>query len=72
MTNVITKDTISRLIKDVKQLNNHPLTEHGIYYIHDDTDMMKGYVLIIGPSETPYFGGFYFFQIEVCLIWTES
>jgi ubiquitin-conjugating enzyme E2 Z len=39
----------------------NPLTENGIYYIHDDTDILKGYALIIGPSETPYFGGNYFF-----------
>jgi ubiquitin-conjugating enzyme E2 Z len=25
--------------------------------------MLKGYAMIIGPSETPYFGGFYFFEI---------
>jgi len=41
----------------------NPLTENGIYYIHDDSDMMKGYALIIGPSDTPYFGGNYFFEI---------
>ena len=41
----------------------NPLTENGIYYIHDDTDMMKGYAMIIGPSDTPYFGGFYFFKL---------
>ena len=40
-----------------------PLTDNGIYYIHDDEDIMKGYAMIVGPSETPYFGGFYFFKI---------
>jgi ubiquitin-protein ligase len=25
---------------------------------------MKGYALIIGPSDTPYFGGFYFFKLD--------
>jgi ubiquitin-protein ligase len=24
--------------------------------------MLKGYAMIIGPSDTPYFGGFYFFE----------
>lgn len=42
----------------------NPLTENGIYYIHDDADIMKGYALIIGPSDTPYFGGNYFFEFN--------
>lgn len=63
MTTFISKETISRLLKDVKHIFKNPLTENGIYYIHDDTDMMKGYALIIGPSDTPYFGGNYFFEI---------
>lgn len=64
MTTVISKETITRLLRDVKQIIKNPLTENGIYYIHDDTDMLKGYALIVGPSETPYFGGNYFFEFE--------
>jgi ubiquitin-conjugating enzyme E2 Z len=64
MTTVIGKDTISRLLKDVKHIMKNPLIENGIYYIHDDTDIMKGYALIIGPSDTPYFGGNYFFEFN--------
>ena len=63
-TKVITKETVQRLLKDVKQIIKHPLTENGIYYSHDESDMMKGYALIVGPSETPYFGGFYFFKFD--------
>jgi len=54
----------SRLLKDVKQIIKHPLTDNGIYYIHDDTDIRKGYALIIGPEDTPYFGGNYFFELS--------
>ena len=64
MSIFVSKETISRLLKDVKQILKNPLTENGIYYIHDDTDMMKGYALIIGPSDTPYFGGNYFFELN--------
>ena len=53
----------SRLLKDVKQIIRNPLTDNGIYYIHDDSDMRKGYALIIGPEDTPYFGGNYFFVL---------
>jgi ubiquitin-conjugating enzyme E2 Z len=64
MSVFISKETISRLLKDVKQILKNPLIENGIYYIHDDSDMMKGYALIIGPSDTPYFGGNYFFELN--------
>ena len=63
-TKVITKETIQRLLKDVKQIIRHPLTDNGIYYSHDESDMMKGYALIVGPADTPYFGGFYFFKLD--------
>jgi ubiquitin-conjugating enzyme E2 Z len=62
MTTFVTKETMQRLLKDVKYIMKNPLTDQGIYYIHDDTDMMKGYAMIVGPSDTPYFGGFYFFE----------
>jgi ubiquitin-conjugating enzyme E2 Z len=61
---IIKKETIQRLLRDVKQIMKHPLTDNGIYYIHDDNDLLKGYALIIGPSGTPYFGGFYFFKFN--------
>jgi ubiquitin-protein ligase len=61
---IITKDTIRRLLKDIKQIINNPLTDNGIYYSHDEVDMLKGYAMIIGPADTPYFGGFYFFKFQ--------
>ena len=63
MNAVISKETVARLLKDVKHIIKNPLTEQGIYYLHDDMDMLKGYALIIGPGETPYFGGNYFFEL---------
>lgn len=64
MTTFISKETINRLLKDVKHIIKNPLTEQGIYYTHDDVDMLKGYAMIVGPSDTPYFGGFYFFEFK--------
>jgi ubiquitin-protein ligase len=64
MSNFISKDTINRLVKDVRCIIKQPLTDQGIYYIHDDSDMLKGYAMIVGPSDTPYFGGFYFFELN--------
>ena len=60
----VSKDTITRLLKDVKQIIKNPLHENGIYYKHDETDMLKGYALIVGPEDTPYFGGYYFFRLD--------
>jgi ubiquitin-protein ligase len=61
---IITKESISRLIKDIKFIRNNPLTDNGIYYEHDEVDMLKGYAMIIGPPDTPYYGGFYFFEFS--------
>jgi ubiquitin-protein ligase len=61
---VISKETITRLLHDVKHIMKNPLTENGIYYAHDDEDMMRGYALIVGPSDTPYFGGNFFFEFN--------
>jgi ubiquitin-protein ligase len=63
MTSIIKKETVHRLLHDIKQIIKSPLTENGIYYIHDDTDMLTGYAMIVGPEDTPYFGGYYFFQL---------
>jgi len=59
---IITKDTISRLVKDIVYLKKNPLSDNGIFYHHDEEDMLKGYALLIGQKDTPYFGGYYFFK----------
>jgi ubiquitin-conjugating enzyme E2 Z len=64
MSNFISKESINRLLKDVKHIIKNPLFDNGIYYIHDDSDLLKGYALIIGPEDTPYFGGYYFFELK--------
>ena len=58
----IGKDNAKRLLNDIKDIMLSPFHDNGIYYSHDDEDMLKGYAMIIGPEETPYFGGFYFFE----------
>jgi len=61
-TLTITKETFRRLVADVKDLIVNPLHSHGIYYLHNDENILKGKALIIGPSETPYEDGFYLFD----------
>lgn len=53
-----------RLAKDVIDIIKNPLHNNGIYYKHDDDDMLKGYALIIGPDETIYNYGYYLFQFK--------
>lgn len=61
---VVSKETIKRLIKDVKDIKKNPLEEDGIYYKHDDENFMKGYAMIIGPHGSVYYGGYYFFYLD--------
>lgn len=63
-TKVISKDTIKRLLADVKYIFKNPLTDNGIYYVHDEEDILKGYAMIVGPEDTQYFGGYYFFEFS--------
>ena len=39
---------------------NDPLDDNGIYYKHDDDDVLKGYAMIYGRRNTPYEYGYYF------------
>lgn len=61
---VISKKNLKRLLKDVAEIIKNPLNNDGIYYVHDETDMFKGYAMIIGPEGTPYEGGYYFFKFK--------
>lgn len=54
--------TQRRLLKDVRDMIKHPLTDEGIYYIHDEDNMLKGYAMIIGPPNSPYEHGFFMFE----------
>ena len=63
-SSIISKESVHRLLSDVRQIMREPLDSNGIYYTHDETDMLKGWAMIVGPSDTPYFGGFYFFKFQ--------
>lgn len=54
----------NRLLKDVVNIMKHPLTDNGIFYVHDENNMRKGYALIIGPIDTPYQHGSYLFEFD--------
>ena len=60
----INNSAIKRIAKDVKYIinNSGSLSSENIYYKHDEENIMKGYGLIIGNSDTPYGYGYYFFE----------
>jgi ubiquitin-conjugating enzyme E2 Z len=61
---IITTLAFKRLMKDVREIIKNPIEDNGIYYIHDETNILKGYSLIMGPENTPYAYGNYLFEID--------
>lgn len=61
---IVSKETKNRLLRDIKDIYKNPLDDQGIYYVHDDVNMLKGYAMIVGPDDTPYQGGFYLFDFD--------
>ena len=61
----IPKETIMRLLKDIRGvMSDKTLEEGGIMYRHSETDILTGFACIVGPSDTLYFGGYYFFMFK--------
>lgn len=61
---IVTKETLKRIISDITEIIKNPLHDNGIYYEHDQCNVLKGYVLIIPQCDSPYQYGNYFFSIE--------
>jgi ubiquitin-protein ligase len=56
-----------RILRDVNTvMTTHKdlLGSQGIYYLPNEQTMKRGIALLVGQSDTPYFGGFYFFDIS--------
>ena len=60
----ISQASAKRLISDIKSIIKEPLEKQGIYYKHDEVDMLKGYAMIIGPADSVYENGYYFFEFN--------
>ena len=60
----MTKTSLKRLQKDIIELIKNPLTDQGIYYAHDENNMLQGYAVVFGPSDTLYRYGAYFFKFS--------
>ena len=61
---VMGKMNMKRLQKDIVDIIKSPLTDNGIYYVHDEDNMLKGYACITGPDDSIYRYGCYCFEFK--------
>ena len=59
-----------RIKNDIKIIKESVLHQNGIYVSFDDENLFKAKTIIIGPyiKDSPYQGGFYFFDISFPII----
>lgn len=55
---------ILRDVTNVMKTSAASLAAAGIYYKANEANLYQGTALLIGPKDTPYFGGYYFFSID--------
>jgi len=55
------KRVINELKNITSDLNSYDKNK-SFYYNYDESDIHKGIFLLMGVKDTPYFGGFYFFE----------
>lgn len=53
-----------RILSEMKDISENPLYNEGIYVMFNSDNITKAYALIVGPKDTPYYGGFFLFSIE--------
>ena len=56
---------LKRIMNELKELEESKeiLKQSGIYFHYDESNIEKINVMFIGPNETPYEKGFYFFEL---------
>ena len=59
---ILKKETISRLLKDIKEVMMYSKENEKIYYKHDEENVLIGYAMISGGEETPYENGYYLYK----------
>lgn len=55
---------VRRILSDMHDLNKEPLDKEGIFYEFNEDNITDMKALIIGPKDTPYQDGFYFFDFR--------
>lgn len=59
----ISKESAKRILSDVREIMQFPLHGDGIYYLHDNEDILTGHAMLYGQPGTLYYGGYYFFKV---------
>lgn len=57
-----TSIALKRIMNDIKDLSRDPLDKEGIFHHYDERNVMNAKIMMIGPEDTPYENGFYFFN----------
>jgi ubiquitin-protein ligase len=60
----MSQKSTKRIQNDIKIYYKSDLNDHGIYVHFNDKNIYNAKALIIGPKDTPYQNGFYFFDIN--------
>ena len=60
----LTSKALRRITQDIENISKDDIRNQGIFYEFDEADISVGTALIIGPPDTPYEGGFYFFSVK--------
>lgn len=60
----LTQIAQKRILSDLKEFEKNDLSSRGVYISIVEEDISNICALIIGPDDTPYEGGFYFFRLE--------
>lgn len=55
---------IKRIHKDIREYTKSNLREQGIFCTFDDNDVSHVRAMIVGPEDTPYAYGYYFFDLH--------
>ena len=53
-----------RILNDIKQYKNSDLKDNGIYVSFNEDNIYNCKAMIVGPKDTPYAYGYYFFDIN--------
>jgi len=53
---------IRRITIDMKNIMS--LADTGLYWINDEADITHGWAIVCGPSDTPYYGGSFCFDVR--------
>ena len=64
----MSQKSAKRILNDIKQYKNSNLRDNGIYVLFNEENIHNCKAMIVGPSDTPYAYGYYFFDINFPIV----